>query len=366
MKQIFFVFFIIIFCSHVNAGLLKIKKKASPPSTFNITSISLVYFMPKSVDWREYMRASINCPADAGALRGFALVTNPSISRSQYGYDFFNYIFECARGADDFTDRGFPTIAGNQTLNTNVDVCKTDGTQGHIQLPVGSTCACPDGYIMKNLRFSAITGAKNYVGVSCTCAKVLPSVVLKCENKQTLRMSLNSANGQPDFTVFDYITTIPVITNNIASLKSVTFSITNKTDNINPSYASNSVWFDYTFCYNSAATPASTGPTNIDIIGVTDLDKWIITYHHNNFRSKLASQKTAYTTQFPFAKNIRQIYWSNEIAAKAQEWANKCKFAHSNSTFRKTANFAMEHRQFPKVLLKQLQIGTMKSSIMRK
>ena len=339
MKQIYCILFFFIFCSQLNAVLLKAKQSSLVPSTFNNTSLSLVYFMPNSVDWREYIRASINCPAGTGALRGFAIKLNPSLLRSTYGYDFFNYIFECTKGADDFTDRGFPTIAGTETRNSNVDVCKTDGTQGHIQLPVGNTCSCPDGFIMKNLRFLAVTGAKNYVGLSCTCARVLPSVVLKCESKQTLRMSTDNVNGKPSFTLFNYMTSTPVITNNIASLKSVTFSVTNKTDNISPSYTANGVWFDYTFCYNAAATPASTAPKNIDIGGVTDMDIWQIIYYHNNYRSKLATQKTTFTTQLPFAKNIRQVYWSSEIAAKAQEWANNCKFEHSNSTFRKTKNY---------------------------
>lgn len=308
MKQIFCTFLIIIFCSQLKAVNLKAKQASLVPKTFNVTSLSLVYYKYSTLEWREYMRASLNCPADAGGLRGFALKLYTAIPRSTYGYDFFNYIFECARGADDFTDRGFPTIPGTQTIKTNVDVCKTDGTQGHTLLPVGSTCACPDGFIMKTLRFEAITTEKNYVGVSCTCAQVLKSVTLKCESKQTLRMSTDNLNGTPGATLFDYITSTPVITNNIASLKSVTFSLTNKTDNINPSYAANAVFLDYTFCYNSASTPTSTGPKNIDTIGVIDMDIWQIIYYHNLYRNQLASQKTTYTTQFPFAKNMRQVY----------------------------------------------------------
>ena len=153
----------------------------------------------------------MNCPATSGGLRGFTLVNNPSYDPNFYGYNIFNFKYECATGDSDFTDKTASAISGTSSTKTNVDVCKTDGTGGHINIPVGNTCSCPDGYIIKNLQFFASATLSNYVSVNCICAKVKDTVTLKCENKQTLRMSLDNMNGYRGNTLYDFVKIIPVI-----------------------------------------------------------------------------------------------------------------------------------------------------------
>lgn len=310
------------------------------PSTFNINSASLVFFNRSSLDKRNLIKATMSCPSTSGALRGFTLVKNPNYSASRYGFEVFNYRFECSSNASDFTDKTFPTISGTSSTKTNVDVCRTDGP-GHILLPAGNTCACPDGYVIKSLSFNA-QSLPNYVGVSCTCAKVKASVTLTCVSKQTVRMSLDSMNGNIGSTLYDFVKAIPVISNNVASLKSVTFTLTSSSSIITSQYTAKAVFYDYTFCYSTADSSAVvSGPTNIDTVGVTDDDKFFIVYYHNTYRNQLATQTTAHGTKLPLAKNMRQMYWNDEIAKKAQEHANKCKFEHSTREFRDTAKFGL-------------------------
>jgi hypothetical protein len=60
---------------------------------------------------------------------------------------------------------------------------------------------------------------------------------------------------------------------------------------------------------------------------------------HNDYRNEVALGKaTGASGAIPNASNMRQVYWSTAIAAKAQEWANNCKFSHSKPAFRKQGN----------------------------
>jgi hypothetical protein len=80
-------------------------------------------------------------------------------------------------------------------------------------------------------------------------------------------------------------------------------------------------------------------PTNIDTVGVTESDISSILLNHNRYRDLVARQATPEVgTRLPPALNMRQIYWSDEIARKAQEWANQCTFAHSSREFRTLPN----------------------------
>lgn len=105
-------------------------------------------------------------------------------------------------------------------------------------------------------------------------------------------------------------------------------------------------------------------PTNIDTTGVTESDISSILFNHNRYRDLVSRQATSEVgTRLPAALNMRQMYWSNEIAKKAQEWANQCTFAHSSSQFRTLPsglilgeNLAIEwsSRALPKNFSKQI------------
>jgi hypothetical protein len=80
-------------------------------------------------------------------------------------------------------------------------------------------------------------------------------------------------------------------------------------------------------------------PKNEYTKGISDQQKQEITDIHNDFRNQLALGTT--TPKLPFAQNMVQAYWNEEVAAKAQDWANRCNFTHSTREFRKTSGFTV-------------------------
>jgi hypothetical protein len=73
---------------------------------------------------------------------------------------------------------------------------------------------------------------------------------------------------------------------------------------------------------------------------LTKADKKLIVSEHNNYRNQVALQLNSLGPKLPFAKNMLQMYWSKEIAKKARNWANNCKFEHSPGDFRKLSEFS--------------------------
>jgi hypothetical protein len=67
---------------------------------------------------------------------------------------------------------------------------------------------------------------------------------------------------------------------------------------------------------------------------LTDEEKQKIIDIHNTYRNQIATQTNTVGDKQPFAKNMIQMYWNDNIAYKAQEHANNCKFKHSTSQFR--------------------------------
>lgn len=67
--------------------------------------------------------------------------------------------------------------------------------------------------------------------------------------------------------------------------------------------------------------------------------KQTILNSHNWYRNQIATATNTVGPKLRFAKNMLQMYWSDAIAAKAQEWANNCKFQHSTSQFRRQPDF---------------------------
>lgn len=69
-------------------------------------------------------------------------------------------------------------------------------------------------------------------------------------------------------------------------------------------------------------------------------EKLLILQEHNNYRNQIALQTNRIGPKLPFAVDMLQMYWSDELAKKAQEWANRCRFQHSPSAFRKFRSYS--------------------------
>lgn len=68
---------------------------------------------------------------------------------------------------------------------------------------------------------------------------------------------------------------------------------------------------------------------NLDLIisasGITAEERSIILQEHNRLRQIVATGR--YPGQ-PGAENMREIVWDDELAARAQKWADNCQFRH--------------------------------------
>lgn len=51
---------------------------------------------------------------------------------------------------------------------------------------------------------------------------------------------------------------------------------------------------------------------------------------HNRLRSQVAQGQVSGQ---PSAQNMREMVWDEELAAKAQQWANQCTFEHDPSRY---------------------------------
>lgn len=72
------------------------------------------------------------------------------------------------------------------------------------------------------------------------------------------------------------------------------------------------------FCFVIAAT------------GITAAQKAEILEAHNRLRSQVAQGQVPGQ---PSAQNMREMVWDDELAAKAQQWANQCTFEHDPSRY---------------------------------
>ena len=70
----------------------------------------------------------------------------------------------------------------------------------------------------------------------------------------------------------------------------------------------------------------------------TNEDKKIIVQTHNKLRNDVALGLTK--PKLPFASNMIQMYYSDEIGTKAQQWTNNKKFKHSSSAYRRQPDYA--------------------------
>lgn len=68
-------------------------------------------------------------------------------------------------------------------------------------------------------------------------------------------------------------------------------------------------------------------------------EKRIVITTHNKLRNQIALQSNVVGPKLPYATNMIQMYYSDAIGEKAQQWANKCLFKHSPKDFRKQSQF---------------------------
>ena len=68
---------------------------------------------------------------------------------------------------------------------------------------------------------------------------------------------------------------------------------------------------------------------------------------HNNLRSDVANGKASGVDGIlPSASDMMQIYWDEQIAAKAQQWTNRCEFNHSPQDYRTIGNMDLGENIF--------------------
>ncbi|XP_031631725.1 venom allergen 5 [Contarinia nasturtii] len=70
--------------------------------------------------------------------------------------------------------------------------------------------------------------------------------------------------------------------------------------------------------------------------GITEAQKYEILDTHNRLRSQVAQGQIAGQ---PSAQNMREMQWDDELALRAQQWANECYFEHDPSRY--TNRFTM-------------------------
>ena len=77
-------------------------------------------------------------------------------------------------------------------------------------------------------------------------------------------------------------------------------------------------------------------------VPASDAEKKIILDTHNLHRNQIATQTYLVEPKLlPFATNMLQMYWNNEIANKAQTISQKCQFKESSENERKWSNLKL-------------------------
>lgn len=84
-----------------------------------------------------------------------------------------------------------------------------------------------------------------------------------------------------------------------------------------------------------------------------DVKNFIVDYH-NRLRNDVASKNINWKSTidlnnyFPYASNMMQMYWDNQLANQAQTYANLCKTKHSSYQERRANNFKSNESIFYK------------------
>lgn len=72
--------------------------------------------------------------------------------------------------------------------------------------------------------------------------------------------------------------------------------------------------------------------------GITQAQKYEILEAHNRLRSQVAQGRVAGQ---PGAQNMREMVWDDELAVRAQQWANQCIFEHDPSRYTGNVRFSV-------------------------
>lgn len=78
--------------------------------------------------------------------------------------------------------------------------------------------------------------------------------------------------------------------------------------------------------------------------------KIIIIEEHNKFRNQIAESTNKDGPKLKYATNMIQMYYSDAIGQKAQAWADKQKFMHSSSAYRKQPDFPCGENLFTSMM----------------
>lgn len=76
--------------------------------------------------------------------------------------------------------------------------------------------------------------------------------------------------------------------------------------------------------------------------GITGDERRLILEEHNFLRQTVA---TGHIRGQPAAQNMQEMVWDDELAVRAQLWANECTFAHDPSRYVGELNFMTKTQQ---------------------
>lgn len=85
---------------------------------------------------------------------------------------------------------------------------------------------------------------------------------------------------------------------------------------------------------------------NLHKDAISNEDKNLIISLHNEYRNQIAMGTAPLSPKLPPAANMIQMYWSDELALKAQEWADQCRGGNSDKSKRMNAKFKVGENVF--------------------
>jgi len=363
---------------------------------FDKSTFSKVYFDNNKESLPEKINVNnISCQSE-GALNGFELLAREDV-KWKFG-NYYSFLYGCTKGdSKDIVTKDTPVVEGVSGTLKSISVPKRNKS-GNVDANIANSCTCPDKYVMTNLEFSTDTGLKNHIILKCKCRKVRSDINVKCEKKQIPAIELGNRCPVLGFGLYPKMK-LSIFEASNRVIKSFSIGYNDITKNCDSLVCSSFITYNYEYCFNTSVSPetqkragpipnpnsslastskstsGSTLPTsktdttkvptipsnpttpnyvplpqptptvtpaqvNVSTTTITEADKELIVRLHNKLRNEMALQLTQYNTQFPKASNMRQVYWDQEIAKKAQEHADKKVFEHSASTFRQTSVFS--------------------------
>jgi len=304
--------------------------------SLNYDTKSELYYNNK-VSKIEKLEVNIACAN--GGLSGFQ--DEYTSKKSPSGFPMFTMKYSCTNGSSsDIVNASATPVAGTSKVTVPMNMPKKGGN-GTVSVPIGNSCTCANGQVLSSLEFYTEATLKNHLGLRCKCRPVKDASKIECKKKDLPVINLDQ-NRCPVFAyrMYMYLNKLPVLAGSTGVLKSVTIGFNDKLLNCNTDYCANQITFSYEYCYNKSTPDSDTSGGKPSTTTISAADKELIVRVHNKLRNDVALQQTQYKTQLPKASNMRQVYWDEEIAKKAQDHANKKVFDHSSSSYRKTSVFS--------------------------